>query len=235
VIRLILARHGETAWNAEGRYQGQADVPLNETGRRQAAALAQRLAAEGVHAIYASDLQRAWETATTIAEPHGLPVRPEPRLREIDFGAWDGLTYSEIGQRYPKALAAWEANPLSAGPPGGENLSRVTARVRAALDDFASAAKKQLFGKTQNPCGVLHFTRNSEDGVLGAHQDQTVLLVAHGGSLQVLLCLALGLVPRARWQFRLDAASLSELRLYEEDAVLARLNDACHLAVDDES
>jgi broad specificity phosphatase PhoE len=233
---LILARHGETAWNAERRYQGQADVPLNETGRRQAAALAQHLAAEGVHAIYASDLQRAWETATVIAEPHGLPVRSEPRLREIDFGAWDGLTYSEIGQRYPKALAAWEANPLSAGPPGGENLSRVTARVRAALDDVARAAKKQLFGKTQNP--VLAVSRKMKDtaGVLGAHQDQTVLLVAHGGSLQVLLCLALGLVPRARWQFRLDAASLSELRLYEEDAVLVRLNDTCHLAaVDDES
>ena len=207
VIRLILARHGETAWNAERRYQGQADVPLGETGRRQAAALAQRLAQEEeLHALYASDLQRAWETATVIAQPHGLPVRSEPRLREIDFGAWDGLTYSEIGQRYPQPLAAWEADPLSAGPPGGENLSRVTARVRAALDDVARD-----------------------------HQDQTVLLVAHGGSLQALLCLALGLVPRARWQFRLDAASLSELRLYEEDAVLACLNDTCHLAmVDDE-
>ena len=201
MVRLILARHGETAWNAEGRYQGQADVPLDEMGRRQAAALAQRLGGEELDAIYASDLQRAWKTAEIVAKPHHLAVYCEPRLREIHFGAWDGLTYGEIEQRYPQALSAWEADPLSAGPPGGENLRRVTARVQAALDDIA-----------------------------GVHQDQTVLLIAHGGSLQVLLCLALGLIPRARWQFHLDAASLSELRLYEEGAVLVRLNDACHLA-----
>jgi len=195
VIRLILARHGETAWNAERRYQGQADVPLSEKGRRQAAALGQRLSGEELHAIYASDLQRAWDTAEIVAQPHPLAVRCEPRLREIDFGAWDGLTRAEIERRYPQALAAWEADPLSAGPPGGENLGRVSARVQAALGD------------------LVH-----------AHQEQTVLLVAHGGSLQVLLCLALGLVPRARWQFRLSAASLSELLLYEDGAVLSMLN-----------
>jgi alpha-ribazole phosphatase len=205
VVRLILARHGETAWNAEGRYQGQADTVLNEMGRQQAAALRQRLAGEEIHAVYASDLQRAWKTAAVIAKPHGLPVRSDPRLREIDFGAWDGLTYDEIGQRYPQALAAWKADPLSAGPPEGENLSQVTTRVQTALDD-----------------------------IVRVHQDQTVLLVAHGGSLQVLLCLALGLVPRARWQFYLGAASLSELRLYEDGAVLVHLNDSCHLAVVDD-
>lgn len=201
MVRLILVRHGATAWNAEERYQGQADVPLGEIGRRQAVALGRRLARKEIDAIYASDLQRAWETATVIAARHDLPVCSEPRLREIDFGAWEGLTYGEIRQRTPQALAAWEADPQSVTPPGGESLGQVAARVQAVLDDVART-----------------------------HRGQTVLLVAHGGSLQVLLCLALGLVPQARWQFRLSAASLSELCLYEDGAVLTRLNDSCHLA-----
>jgi len=200
VIRLILVRHGATAWNSEERYQGQSDQPLDEMGQQQAAALAQRLAQEEIHAIYASDLKRAWDTATVIAEPHDVPVQAEPRLREIDFGAWDGLTYGEIEQRYSQALAAWKANPLKIAPVEGENLGQVSGRVRAFLAD-----------------------------TLRDRQEQTVLLVAHGGSLQVLLCLTLGLVPRARWQFRLSAASLSELHLYEDGAVLTRLNDRSHL------
>ncbi len=124
----------------------------------------------------------------------------------MDFGAWDGLTHGEIEQRYPQALAAWKANPLNIALPEGENLGQVSTRVRAALKD-----------------------------IIRDHQDQTVLLAAHGGSLQVLLCMTLGLVPRARWQFRLSAASLSELCLYKDGAVLTCLNDCSHLvAVDDE-
>jgi len=199
VVRLILVRHGETEWNAEGRYQGWTDVPLNETGKRQAVALGRRLAREDIHAIYASDLRRAWETAMIIAAPHGLPVRSERRLREIDFGIWEGLTYSEIKQRHPQILTAWEADPLSVVLPGGESLGQVSTRIQATLKDIAQA-----------------------------HQDQTVLLVAHGGSLQVLLCLALGLVPQARWQFLLEAACLTELCFHEEGAVLVRLNGGYH-------
>ncbi len=204
-MRLLLVRHGETDWNAEGRYQGQSDVPLSAIGQQQAMALARRLAREEIHALYASDLQRAWQTAEVIAAPHGLPVRPEPRLREIDFGAWEGLTFDEIRQRHPQALAAWEADPLGVAPPGGESLAQVVARVGQVLDDIARSC-----------------------------QDRTVLFVAHGGLLQVLLCLALGLAPRARWQFRLDPGSLSELSLYAEGAVLIRLNDTHHLEVADD-
>ena len=200
MIRLLLVRHGTTAWNREGRYQGQTNVPLDKTGVQQALALRSRLAREEIGAIYASDLKRAWQTASAIAVPHALVIRPEPRLREIDFGIWDGSTYHEIKQRSPEALAAWEADPLNAAPHGGESLGQVTARVRAALDDIARV-----------------------------HRGQTVVVVAHGGSLQVLLCLVLGLVPNARWQFRLSAASLSELQLYEGGAVLTRLSDCSHL------
>ena len=200
VIRLLLVRHGATAWNRQGRYQGQSDMPLDEMGMQQALALRSRMAREEIDAIYASDLQRAWQTASVIVARHGLGVRPEPRLREIDFGVWDGLTYGQIERRYPEALATWVADPLNTAPHGGENLGQVTARVRSALDDVARV-----------------------------HAGQTVVVVAHGGSLQVLLCLALGLVPQARWQFRLSAASLSELHLYDKGAVLTCLSNCSHL------
>ena len=91
MARLYLVRHGETDWNAQARYQGQSDVSLNKVGRRQAVALAQRFADEGISAVYASDLLRARQTALTIAEPHGLHVRDEPLLREMSFGDWEGL------------------------------------------------------------------------------------------------------------------------------------------------
>jgi len=173
---------------------------LSDLGRRQAEALARRLAREEIHAIYASDLQRAWETATIIAAPHGLKVHPEPRLREMHFGVWEGLTFDEIEAQYPGSFDALINDPISAGPPGGETMGQVMERVRAVLEDLQ---------------------RN--------HPQQTVLLVAHGGSFQMLMCHALGLTPRARWQFRLSPASLSELYLFPEGGILTRLNDTCHL------
>jgi alpha-ribazole phosphatase len=203
MARLILVRHGKTAWNAQARYQGRADLPLSDAGRRQAAMLARRLAREEIDAVYASDLQRAWEMAVTVAAPHGLPVRAEPRLLEMDFGDWEGLTYDEVQERYPQALAAWEADPLNMAPPGGETLAHVVARVQSLLDD-----------------------------IVRIHPDHTVVLVAHGGPLRVLLCIVMGLDPRAHWQFRLDVASLSELYLYDEGAVLTGLNDTHHLEVE---
>jgi alpha-ribazole phosphatase len=202
MVRMILARHGETAWNAVSRYQGQADVPLNDAGRRQAAALARRLAQEEIHAIYASDLQRVWETVQVIAasRSHSLTVRAEPRLREMDFGDWEGLTYAEILERDPQNLAAWETDPVHIPPPGGETVARVAARVQSVIDDISRA-----------------------------NQDKTVLLVAHGGPLRVLLCLALGLDPKVQWQFRLDIAALSELEFHEAGVIVNYMNDTKHL------
>jgi broad specificity phosphatase PhoE len=95
VTTLLLVRHGETDWNAEGRLQGHTDRPLNDFGRRQAKELAQRLAGEGVDAIYASDLVRAKETAEIVGERLGLPVVIDPDLREKDWGTWEGLTGDE--------------------------------------------------------------------------------------------------------------------------------------------
>ena len=200
MTRLILVRHGETAWNAHQRYQGITDVALSVKGQRQALALAARLSGETIDAIYASDLQRAWQTATIIASTCRLSVYAEPRLREANFGLWEGLTYTEIKRDYPEALASWEADPLMVSPPEGESLSALGARVNNLLEEIRRCS-----------------------------QEKTLLLVAHGGSLQVFLCAALGIVPRAQWQFRLSPGSISELNVHEEGAVFTLLNDQHHL------
>jgi phosphoserine phosphatase len=201
VTRLLLVRHGETAWNAAGRFQGHTDVRLSPHGRQQAAALARLLAAEPVHVVYASDLQRAWETALILAAPSGLLVQQEPRLREITFGQWEGLTLADLQQHHATALVAWRADPMQVAPPGGETLAQVSSRVHAVLASLIATG-----------------------------QEHTVALVAHGGSLRVLLCLALGLPPQAYRQFSLAPGSLSELYIDQQDAVLTRLNDTHHLS-----
>jgi alpha-ribazole phosphatase len=199
-MRLLLVRHGETPWNAAGRFQGQTDVPLSPRGQRQAEAVARVMAAEHVHAVLASDLRRTQDTARPIATALGLPLQLDPRLREIAFGDWEGLTFDEIQSVYADLLAARQANPMHVAPPGGETLGQVTGRVRAALDHLRCT--------------------NSE---------RTVVLVAHGGSLQVLVCLALGLSCRMYRQFVLHTGSVSELYVSPQDAVLMRLNDTHHL------
>jgi alpha-ribazole phosphatase len=200
VIRLLLVRHGETDWNVERRYRGQADVPLNKAGRRQVAALAERLAEEGISVIFSSDLQRARRTALTIGAPHKLPVQVDPNLGEIALGDWEGLTYAQIQQQWPIEVEAWFADPLRVAPPGGETLMQVAARVRSILE------------------GLARFSEN-----------ETVVLVSHGGPLRVLLCLVLGLDVQAHWQFRLDVASVSELYLHGKSVTLVHLNDTHHL------
>lgn len=200
MVRLLLVRHAATAWTAQGRFQGQTDIPLSAHGWQQVTALVQRLRAETLHMLYASDLQRAWETARAIAAPHALPVHAEPRLREMAFGRWEGLTYAEMQQQDAQSLAAWECDQLRSAPPGGETLLQMAQRVSAAYSDM-----------------------------LAAGQDKTVGIVAHGGPLQLFLCLALGLSPQAYWQFAVSPASLSELCVYEQGAILTRLNETHHL------
>lgn len=199
MLHLILVRHGETGWNLERRYQGQTDVPLSDVGRRQAALVAPRLAGRAIDAAYASDLQRAWDTASIIGQALGITATPEPRLREIKFGAIEGLTFDEAEALYPAMLIHWLEGGDGA-PPGGETYQAFSARVQALLD-----------------------------GLKQVHRDQTVLLVAHGGPIRQMIRLALGLPPAGQWYFKVENASISELSLYGEQPMLLRLNDTAHL------
>jgi alpha-ribazole phosphatase len=197
-MNLLLIRHGQTNWNLEQRFQGQSDIPLNETGRKQAHALADRLSAKQFDAVYSSDLQRATETANIITQMSGC--KPDLRLREVHFGDWEGLTYDEIKAKHPDTLADWEADIFKNAPPHGETLEGLSVRVQSMLDELREK-----------------------------HEDQNILIVAHGGVLQTLICLALKLPPTMYWQFHLSTASLSEVAFYPAGAILNSLNDTGHL------
>ena len=137
-VRLLLVRHGETAWNRAGRYQGSADVPLNAAGKRQAQALAMQLRSEPIAAVYSSALQRALMTARPIAQALGLVVVRDARLNEIHQGQWEGLRPVEIVTRWAKLHEQWEREPLSVRPPGGETLDEVRTRVLIAVDEITA-------------------------------------------------------------------------------------------------
>jgi broad specificity phosphatase PhoE len=136
--RLLLVRHGESVWNAARRWQGHSDPPLSDLGREQARAAARHLAGEPLAGLYASDLQRALETARIVGEPHGLAPVTDARLRELDIGAWGGLTRDEIGSRWPEALAAFDAGGPDARAVGGETRAELARRVHAALTELAA-------------------------------------------------------------------------------------------------
>jgi len=200
MLHLILVRHGETEWNALHRYQGQSDVPLSEIGKRQAKLVAERLLDRKIDAVYVSDLKRARETATAIVEKTGQTISPEPRLREMNFGVLEGLTFDEGMAKYPEMISAWLEDynqPLE----GSEKLDDFTTRVRSLLDELK-----------QN------------------HDGEIVLLVAHGGSLGELLRLIFGLDSGGRWYFEMENASISEVIIYDGLVRLKKLNDTSHLA-----
>jgi broad specificity phosphatase PhoE len=202
-MRLLIARHGATANNAQARYTGQSDAGLSALGTAQAEALARRLAGERLDAIITSDLARARATAAAIAAYHStVPPRLDADLREVALGAWEGHTPAEAAALHPEAYARWQADAVEIAPPGGETVRAFQGRVVRALDRWR-----------------------------GEYPDGAVLWVTHGGVLGVLLCHLLGMDLARRGQFRRDNAALTELELRAEGyAMLMRLNDTGHLA-----
>lgn len=133
---LLLARHGETDWNATHRWQGRTGPPLNDAGRRQARALAAKLESVELAAVYSSDAVRAIETAVAVAVPRGMDVQLDERFGEVDFGEWEGLTRQEINERFAQAFDAWDACKLGR-PTGGETDLEMAERVIEALTEIA--------------------------------------------------------------------------------------------------
>ncbi len=200
MVKIFLARHGDTAENSRQRYWGSTDVPLSEAGREQADRLAERLRNEPLEAVYSSDLQRAVFTAETIADRHRLKVETCPELREIDFGEIEGLTFSEIDRRYPEVADTWRSRQSGLSYPGGESLAGFNNRV-------------------------VNFLRRLDK----LPPEANILVVAHSGTLRTLGCRLLGLNAECRWQFQLDLASLSIIDVYPEGSIISRWNDISHL------
>ena len=196
-----LLRHGQTPMSVQKRYAGRTDAPLTEVGVQQAAAAAKRLASAGLGVIVTSPLLRTVQTAQAVAAVTGAAVVTDDGFRETDFGAWEGLTFAEVRERWPAEISAWLADPEVA-PPGGESFTDVSARVTAALD-----------------------------GVLAARAGQTVLIVSHVTPIKMLVTAALLAPPAALYRMHLDVAALSEIDVYADGpAVLRSFNDTSHLS-----
>lgn len=136
MTEILLARHGETDWNRESRFQGHADPPLNQLGREQAMELAARLASEELTAVYSSPLRRAFETAEMVAAAHGLSAVPVDGLREVDVGSWEALTRGEVERRFPEQFRRWLA--YGRGWDDGETYKEMGSRAIAALEQLAA-------------------------------------------------------------------------------------------------
>ena len=134
---ILLARHGESDWNVQARWQGHADRPLTERGRVQADALAERLAPIGLDAVYSSDLRRARETAAAVASRLDLEVQVMPELREVDVGSWSGLTRAEAAERFPEGFRRWQDG--GTGWDDGETYQQMSRRIIAAVAQIAEA------------------------------------------------------------------------------------------------
>ena len=186
--------------SVQKRYVGRTDAPLTDTGVQQAAAAAKRLAQAGIGAIVSSPLQRTVRTAEEVSAATGVPVVTDDGFRETDFGAWEGLTFAEVRERWPSEMTAWLADP-SVAPPGGESFAQVSERVTAALHR-----------------------------VLAERAGQTVLIVSHVTPIKTLVAAALLAPPAALFRMHLDVAALCEIDWYPDGpAVLRSFNDTAHL------
>jgi probable phosphoglycerate mutase len=200
---LVLLRHGESALTAQKRFSGSggSDPSLSEHGRWQAGRAAAELAARGgVQAVVSSPLARCRQTAQAAADRLGLEVAVEPGLRETDFGAWEGLTFGEIRERFPSETDAWFAS-ADAAPPGGESFAAVAGRVADA-----------------------------RDRLLDRYRGRTVLVVSHVTPITTLVRLALGAPAEALFRMAVGPASLSEVAYYADgNASVRQLNSTAHL------
>ena len=198
--RLLVIRHGETAWNRERRWQGHLDIDLNARGMAQAASLGPALAHEPLEAIYASDLQRARKTAEGFSHGRGLSVRLDPALRERSFGVFEGMLHAEVEAADPAGYARWRAHDADYGPPGGETLADFQRRVLAAVQTIARR-----------------------------HVGYTVAVVTHGGVLDCLYRAASGAPMHGSRSAALLNAAINRLNYVNERLHLVSWAETGHL------
>jgi len=196
----LLVRHGQTEWNRVVRFRGRANLDLDETGLRQARAVARSLARWQPVAVYTSPLQRAWRTAWAIGQHLGLPVHPWVGLIDIDYGEWQGLSPEEARERYRSLYSRWQHQPHTVHFPRGESLPQVQQRAAAALMELAPL-----------------------------YPEQAVVVVSHEVVCKCLLCWALGLDLSGFWRVRQDVAAVNVIEFREGRPVVALLNHTCHL------
>ncbi len=200
MTRIYLVRHGTTEWNQEEIFRGRVDIKLNETGRREAQALANYFQPISLQAIYSSPLARAWETAQAVAEGRKLEINLDPAFIDIDFGEWHGLPLPEVKEKFPALYRAWREQPHTVTFPKGESLEQVRQRAWAG---FQALIQKS--------------------------EDQTILIVSHRVITKVLICTALGLDNSHFWQIKQDTTAINCFEYHRGHLVVSLINDTCHL------
>jgi probable phosphoglycerate mutase len=199
--RILVIRHGETAWNKDTRIQGQLDIPLNDTGLWQAQRTAEALRGEAVSAVYASDLQRAAQTAQAIGAALALPVQHHPGLRERHFGDCQGATWAELETLRPEVAEPWRRRVPDFAPPGGESLLTLRERVAQTFAELAAQ-----------------------------HLGEQIVVVAHGGVLDILYRLTTRLDLQAPRTWLLGNAAINRVLWTPEGLTLVGWADTAHLA-----
>lgn len=201
MTEIILVRHGQTIWNESKRYQGHTDIPLSSVGLEQAFKVQKKLANEAIDVFYASDLKRAYETARIIAKPHHKEVVGLQELREINFGEWEGLGYSEIMERYGDIATKFYQDPSLVSIPGGESWQALLDRCHNLLLD-----------------------------IVEKHNRQRILIASHGGTIRAMIIAAMGWDISCLWRLRLENTAISRLEYFDDKAILKTFNDASHLS-----
>lgn len=199
---VYLVRHGQTAWNKEEIFRGRTDIPLDETGLRQAELAAEYFKGMEIHGIYSSRLSRAWETAQKIAQFHKLKVEPLPGMIDMSFGNWEGHAHQEIQKIDRETYRRWREEPHLVRFPGGESLDDVRVRAMAALEE-----------------------------VIRNYSGKTLILVSHRVVNKVLICGILGLDTSHFWQITQDTTAINLIKYREGKYILSLMNETCHLNV----
>ncbi len=197
---IYLVRHGQTAWNKEEIFRGRTDIPLDETGLKQAELVGQYFKGMEIHGIYSSSLARAWQTAQKVAELHNLRVQPLPGILDMSFGNWEGRPHQEIRQIDSKTYQQWVETPHLVRLPGGESLDDVRARAMVALEE-----------------------------VIRSHPGKTLVLVTHRVVNKVVICGILGLDNSHFWQITQDTTAINLIQHRNGRYILSLLNETCHL------
>lgn len=200
MLRIYLIRHGETEWNKEGRLQGNSDVKLSAEGIHQAQLLTKYLFFHKFDAIYSSDLSRAVDTAEILGAKFNLPVTTTPQLREINFGDWEGESISNLAKEHPKSFGRFFTAPERCHPPNGETFLEAQARV-------------------------MNVIRN----IISEHDNQNVLIVAHGAVNRLILGAALDMPIHKMWAISQFNTALNILRVEDGGFVVELFNSTAHL------
>jgi len=197
---IYLVRHGQTAWNKEEIFRGRTDIPLDETGLKQAELVGQYFKAMEIHGIFSSSLSRAWQTAQKVAEFHDLKVQSLQGILDMSFGNWEGHPHQEIRESDNKTYRQWVETPHLVRLPGGESLDDVKARAMAAMEE-----------------------------VIRNHPGKTLVLVTHRVVNKILICAILGLDNSHFWQITQDTTAINLIQHRDGKYILSLLNETCHL------